>query len=197
MDNFDLGSEVQKLVSKLQGQDPARLASARVKTAWNRAVPASIAKHVTGVFVVPETQAQEVIVYVDSQLVATDLTMQADPLRMALNVEINKMRGAAYEQALARGATLAEVEQVKTLRFRVSRERYISKDRRETTFDVLDAEQAKYASVEPVALDEQELNDLREAVSRIEDDRLRKAAYGAAVANLEWQKGLAAAHLDE
>lgn len=197
MDNFDLGSEVQKLVSRLQGNDTSHLASARVKTAWNRAVPASIARHVTGVFVVPETQAQEVIVYVDSQLAAADLTMQADPLRMALNVEINKMRGAAYEQALARGATLSEVEQVKTLRFRVSRERYISKGRCETTFDVLEAEREKYASVEPVALDEQELNDLREAVSHIEDERLRTVAYSAAVANLEWQKGLAAAHLDE
>ena len=58
MDDFDLGSEIHKLVSKLQGGDPAHLATARVKTAWNRAVPASIAKHVTGVFVVPETQAQ-------------------------------------------------------------------------------------------------------------------------------------------
>ena len=197
MDDFDLGSEIHKLVSKLQGGDPAHLATARVKTAWNRAVPASIAKHVTGVFVVPETQAQEVIVYVDSQLVATDLTMQADPLRMALNVEVNKMRGAAYEQALARGATLSEVEQVKCLRFRVTRDRYLSKNRRETTFDALEAEQAKFAAVEPVALGEEELNDLREAVSHIEDDRLREAAYNAAVANLEWQKGLAAAHLDE
>lgn len=79
----------------------------------------------------------------------------------------------------------------------MSRERYISKGRRETTFDVLEAEQEKYASVEPVALDEQELNDLREAVSHIEDERLRTVAYSAAVANLEWQKGLAAAHLDE
>ena len=133
----------------------------------------------------------------DSQLVATDLTMEADPLRMALNVEVNKMRGATYEQALARGATLSEVEQVKCLRFRVTRDRYLSKNRRETTFDALQAEQAKFAAVEPVALGEEELNDLREAVSHIEDDRLREAAYNAAVANLEWQKGLAAAHLDE
>ena len=185
MDGLNVGSEVRNLVNRLERDNPDIALSAHVKSAWNEAVDATISQHVTAVFVVPHTQASEVIVYVDSPIRAADLNMQSEILRMKLNI--------ALGQGKRRAEGNADLEQVKKLKFVASKEKYLKKSRRMTTFEALEEQQREEEAVEPVALTDDELSQLAASVATIEDERLRLAAYDAAKANLEWQKGQQAA----
>ena len=185
MDGLNVGSEVRNLVNRLERDNPDIALSAHVKSAWNEAVDATISQHVTAVFVVPHTQASEVIVYVDSPIRAADLNMQSEILRMKLNI--------ALGQGKRRAEGNADLEQVKKLKFVASKEKYLKKSRRMTTFEALEEQQREEEAVEPVALTDDELSQLVASVATIEDERLRLAAYDAAKANLEWQKGQQAA----
>lgn len=183
MTGYDIGSEIEGVVRSLQRDNPDLSATARVKRAWNLSVDKRIAEHVTAVFVVPNTAASEVIVYVDSSIWATELNMQSELLRLNLNIELNK-------DADEPSNVMRKAEQVEKLTFKVSKEQYVARDRRLTTLQLLEAEDADYRKAQPVALDEEELSGLEEALSHIENDQLRDTAYAAAKANLEWQKGV-------
>lgn len=185
MDGLNVGSEVRNLVNRLERDNPDIALSAHVKSAWNEAVDATISQHVTAVFVVPHTQASEVIVYVDSPIRAADLNMQSEILRMKLNIALGQGKRRAEDNA--------DLEQVKKLKFVASKEKYLKKSRRMTTFEALEEQQREEEAVEPVALTDDELSQLVASVATIEDERLRLAAYDAAKANLEWQKGQQAA----
>lgn len=183
MTGYDIGSEIEGVVRSLQRNNPDLSATARVKRAWNLSVDKRIAEHVTAVFVVPNTAASEIIVYVDSSIWATELNMQSELLRLNLNIELNK-------DADEPSNVMRKAEQVEKLTFRVSKEQYAARDRRLTTLQLLEAEDEDYRKAQPVALDEEELSGLEEALSHIENDQLRDTAYAAAKANLEWQKGV-------
>ncbi len=183
MTGYDIGSEIEGVVRSLQRNNPDLSATARVKRAWNLSVDKRIAEHVTAVFVVPNTAASEVIVYVDSSIWATELNMQSELLRLNLNIELNK-------DADEPSNVMRKAEQVEKLTFKVSKEQYAARDRRLTTLQLLEAEDEDYRKAQPVALDEEELSGLEEALSHIENDQLRDTAYAAAKANLEWQKGV-------
>ncbi len=183
MTGYDIGSEIEGVVRSLQRDNPDLSATARVKRAWNLSVDKRIAEHVTAVFVVPNTAASEVIVYVDSSIWATELNMQSELLRLNLNIELNK-------DADEPSNVMRKAEQVEKLTFKVSKEQYVARDRRLTTLQLLEAEDEDYRKAQPVALDEEELSSLEEALSHIENDQLRDTAYAAAKANLEWQKGV-------
>lgn len=183
MTGYDIGSEIEGVVRSLQRNNPDLSATARVKRAWNLSVDKRIAEHVTAVFVVPNTAASEVIVYVDSSIWATELNMQSELLRLNLNIELNKDVDEPSN-------VMRKAEQVEKLTFKVSREQYAARDRRLTTLQLLEAEDEDYRKAQPVALDEEELSGLEEALSHIENDQLRDTAYAAAKANLEWQKGV-------
>lgn len=183
MTGYDIGSEIEGVVRSLQRNNPDLSATARVKRAWNLSVDKRIAEHVTAVFVVPNTAASEVIVYVDSSIWATELNMQSELLRLNLNIELNK-------DADEPSNVMRKAEQVEKLTFKVSREQYAARERRLTTLQLLEAEDEDYRKAQPVALDEEELSGLEEALSHIENDQLRDTAYAAAKANLEWQKGV-------
>lgn len=183
MTGYDIGSEIEGVVRSLQRDNPDLSATARVKRAWNLSVDKRVAEHVTAVFVVPNTAASEVIVYVDSSIWATELNMQSELLRLNLNIELNK-------DADEPSNVMRKAEQVEKLTFKVSKEQYVARDRRLTTLQLLEAEDEDYRKAQPVALDEEELSGLEEALSHIENDQLRDTAYAAAKANLEWQKGV-------
>ncbi|PWL78211.1 MAG: hypothetical protein DBY20_07770 [Coriobacteriia bacterium] len=183
MTGYDIGSEIEGVVRSLQRNNPDLSATARVKRAWNLSVDKRIAEHVTAVFVVPNTAASEIIVYVDSSIWATELNMQSELLRLNLNIELNK-------DADEPSNVMRKAEQVEKLTFKVSKEQYAARDRRLTTLQLLEAEDEDYRKAQPVALDEEELSGLEEALSHIENDQLRDTAYAAAKANLEWQKGV-------
>ena len=183
MTGYDIGSEIEGVVRSLQRNNPDLSATARVKRAWNLSVDKRIVEHVTAVFVVPNTAASEIIVYVDSSIWATELNMQSELLRLNLNIELNK-------DADEPSNVMRKAEQVEKLTFKVSKEQYVARDRRLTTLQLLEAEDEDYRKAQPVALDEEELSGLEEALSHIENDQLRDTAYAAAKANLEWQKGV-------
>lgn len=183
MTGYDIGSEIEGVVRSLQRNNPDLSATARVKRAWNLSVDKRISEHVTAVFVVPNTAASEVIVYVDSSIWATELNMQSELLRLNLNIELNK-------DADEPSNVMRKAEQVEKLTFKVSKEQYAARERRLTTLQLLEAEDEDYRKAQPVALDEEELSGLEEALSHIENDQLRDTAYAAAKANLEWQKGV-------
>lgn len=183
MTGYDIGSEIEGVVRSLQRNNTDLSATARVKRAWNLSVDKRIAEHVTAVFVVPNTAASEVIVYVDSSIWATELNMQSELLRLNLNIELNKDVDEPSN-------VMRKAEQVEKLTFKVSREQYAARERRLTTLQLLEAEDEDYRKAQPVALDEEELSGLEEALSHIENDQLRDTAYAAAKANLEWQKGV-------
>ncbi len=183
MTGYDIGSEIEGVVRSLQRNNPDLSATARVKRAWNLSVDKRIAEHVTAVFVVPNTAASEIIVYVDSSIWATELNMQSELLRLNLNIELSK-------DADEPSNVMRKAEQVEKLTFKVSKEQYAARDRRLTTLQLLEAEDEDYRKAQPVALDEEELSGLEEALSHIENDQLRDTAYAAAKANLEWQKGV-------
>lgn len=183
MTGYDIGSEIEGVVRSLKRNNPDLSATARVKRAWNLSVDKRIAEHVTAVFVVPNTAASEIIVYVDSSIWATELNMQSELLRLNLNIELNK-------DADEPSNVMRKAEQVEKLTFKVSKEQYAARDRRLTTLQLLEAEDEDYRKAQPVALDEEELSGLEEALSHIENDQLRDTAYAAAKANLEWQKGV-------
>lgn len=181
MGGFNVGNEVRNLVNQMERDNPDISMSAHVKSAWNRAVGPDVAQHVTAVFVVPHTQAQEVIVYVDSPIRAADLNMQSEILRMKLNIELGNSAPDAKRCMYP--------EQVKKLKFVASKEKYIKRARRMTTFEALEEQEKQEKDIESVPLTEDELAELAASVASIEDERLRVAAYDAAKANLEWQKG--------
>ena len=183
MTGYDIGSEIEGVVRSLQRNNPDLSATARVKRAWNLSVDKRVAEHVTAVFVVPNTAASEIIVYVDSSIWATELNMQSELLRLNLNIELNK-------DADEPSNVMRKAEQVEKLTFKVSKEQYAARDRRLTTLQLLEAEDEDYRKAQPVALDEEELSGLEEALSHVENDQLRDTAYAAAKANLEWQKGV-------
>jgi hypothetical protein len=183
MEGRSVGSEIKNLVDDLERANPDLSATARVKKAWNTTVDSSIREHVTAVFVVPNTEASEVIIYIDSSIWATELTMQSELLRLQLNIELtHTAEDVTYQNRKA--------EQVEKLTFKVSKEQYTSKEKRLTTFELLEREEEKIKRVKPIELDEEELQSIQEAAAHIENDTLREAAYSAAKKSLEWKKGL-------
>lgn len=183
MTGYDVGAEIRGVISSLQRDNPDLSATARVKRAWNLSVDTRIADHVTAVFVVPNTAASEVIVYVDSSIWAAELNMQTELLRLKLNIELNK-DGQSDPNVMRRA------EQVEKLTFKVSRDKYVARERKLSTLQLIEEQDEEYRKAQPVALDEEELSGLEDALSQIENEQLRASAYAAAKANLEWQKGI-------
>lgn len=180
---FDIGSEINQLVNSLQRNNPELSLSARIKSAWNTSVDSRIAEHVTAVFVVPNTGASEVIIYVDNPIWTTELGMQSELLRGKLNIELNKnyqpIPGVEYKP-----------EQVEKLTFKLSKEEYVPREKKLTTLQSMEEDIAPYKNAQPIELNEDETASLNIAFSNIENDELRETIYAAAKANLEWQKGI-------
>lgn len=185
MDGLNIGDAVRKLVGQMERDNPDLSESARVKAAWNRVAGADVSCHVTAVFVVPDTQASEVIVYVDSPIWAADLNMSSELYRMKLNIALGTVRDAP--------ARAHDPEQVRKLKFVASKEKYLKRSQRVDLPSDLDAEQRALKQVEPLALSDEENAALERAAAAVEDTQLRSALLDAARANLEWQKGLDAA----
>lgn len=171
MEGHNLASEIKGFMEGLERSNPDLSATARVKRAWNVVVDEHVREHVNAVFVVPNTNASEVIIYVDTAIWAVELGMQEELLKLKMNIEL-------------------QAEQIEKIKFFVSKEQYSGGSKKRNTFDQLDEEEKKLKSVQPIELDEEELAPIQEAAAHIEDDRVRNAAYAAAKASLEWQKGL-------
>lgn len=142
------------------------IAAARVAEEWKEAAGQEIARHTAGVFV----RGDELVVYVDSPIWATELSALHETLRQALNELLGQ-------------------DLVRSIRFTVSRKVEEQRSREH-------AEEASIDSytedvVEPVALTEAELDQVRSSASVIRDEGLREAVLRATVKDLEWKRGLA------
>lgn len=178
-----LRSGIDEFVNSIQRDNPELSLSTRIKHAWNVTVDQRIAEHITAVFVVPNTNASEVIIYVDDPLWAAELNMQTEVLRSNINIELNKNK-----QAIP--GIEKKFEQLEKLSFKLSKDEYISKEKKKSTFQLLQEEEQPYKQAQPIELNEEETTSLNISISNIENDVLRETIYAAAKANLEWQKGL-------
>lgn len=142
------------------------LGAARVVEAWPEAAGPEIVKHTAGVFL----RKGELVVYVDSPVWATELAALSGPLREALNQRLGE-------------------ELVRTIRFTVSRKvtegQALARSEKET--DEFYAEDV----VEPVALSDAEVEQVRRSASAIRNETLRETVIRATVKDLEWKRGVA------
>ena len=188
--SVDFGAEVSRIVRKIESSNPDIPASARVQKAWQIIADEHTLEHTDAVFVVPGSAGEEVVVYVDSQIWATELNLQCELLRMRINLEVQKMleaqgrvRRVDEESALF---GYEQAEHVKRLQFVPSKKKYSKAYQREMQENLEDIGREH---VEPVALDDVELADLYVRTASIQDERVRKAAFDAAKAGLEIEKG--------
>ena len=187
----DFGAAVQGIVARLESKNPDIPISARIQRAWRSVCGDAMRAHTDAVFVVPDTMGEEVIIYVDSPIWATDLNLQSELLRLRLNL---KLQEYFEQEGISRTRhdgddLLFEYERnehVKKLRFVPSKEKYTKKFAMERDGEDINT---NTLNVVPQALDEDEVCALREAVASIEDPDLREAAFEAARAHLELKKG--------
>ena len=186
MERIDLGAEMSRTLSQLEKNDPELALSLRIRQAWSSAISSKVQKHVDGVFVVPHTNGEEFIVYVDSPLRATEMTMQSELYRISLNTELARMSlGAERTKESIAGSK----DIVKKIKFVPSKEQYRGRTHNLASSDDMSAGSGKYQA-DPIPLDAQELKELDEIVAPVNDPDLRRAIYDAAKASLELGKGI-------
>lgn len=193
MDGMDLGAEIQRMMRKLEYANPELSDTARIQKAWSVSMDSTVLSHTDAVFVVPDSNGEDVIIYVDTPIWATELNMQVELMRLKLNITLNKMleaEGKLPEQHDENALfDMQTREQVKRLRFVTSKQSYRPRRSQQTAAEQME-ESDELAGVEPVPLTEQEIQQLQEIVAAIENPELRKAAFEAAKANMELQKGI-------
>lgn len=141
------------------------LTQARVVEAWPKAVGPDIARHTSGVHV----RGDELVVYVDSPVWATELSALSTQLAQRLNECLGE-------------------DLVGAMRFTVSRK--VSEQRtREAQSDEDDLFYAE-DKVEPVPLGEAELEQVRQSAAAIRNLDLRETVIRATVKDLEWKRGI-------
>lgn len=183
----NIGDEVQQLARAMEKNDPDIAASARVQLAWQRAADEKTLQHTVAVFSVPGSNAGEVLVYVDSSIRAADMNMQSERFRMHLNIALAELREQEGEDFLASEDALftmrKNVEVVKKIKFIVSKKAYVPPERRQSTAELLAAED-EAARPKRVEVPDATREALARAAESIDDERLRRAVLEAAQSNL-------------
>ena len=183
----NIGDEVQQLARAMEKNDPDIAASARVQLAWQRAVDKKTLQHTVAVFSVPGSGAGEVLVYVDSSIRAADMNMQSERFRMHLNIALAELREQEGEDFLAGEDALfsmrENVEVVKKIKFIVSKKAYAPPERRQSTAELLAAED-EATRPKRVEVSDATREELARAAESINDERLRRVVLEAAQSNL-------------
>ncbi|MCD8199695.1 MAG: hypothetical protein LUD25_01870 [Coriobacteriaceae bacterium] len=188
----DLNEQIQRIVSVVTQQDPELMPKMEVRRAWDAVAADQMKAHVDGLFIKPNTEAGELIVYTDDAIHAADFNMQSELVRLKLNVAL----AGTDEDAVARSDddALLDVpteapERIKKLTFYPSKEGY--QQNREVA-PTLDDAVAAYdtGAGTPAQLDEETEERLASAAAEIEDEGMRAAALEAARASLMLEKGI-------
>lgn len=183
----NIGDEVQQLARAMEKNDPDIAASARVQLAWQRAVDKKTLQHTVAVFSVPGSGAGEVLIYVDSSIRAADMNMQSERFRMHLNIALAELREQEGEDFLAGEDALfsmrENVEVVKKIKFIVSKKAYAPPERRQSTAELLAAED-EASRPKRVEVSDATREELARAAESINDERLRRVVLEAAQSNL-------------
>ncbi len=178
-----LGAGVDQFAAAVCAAHPDIMEKLRVRAAWDAAVDPALNAHVTGLAFKHNTDNRELLVYVDSPILAADLGLQAEFLRMQLNFALVEEAAEAPEGALFEAAAVPE--QILRIHFKVSREEYKRA--------VISAHEEPAAEPVPEPLTREEEISLLEACACIESAELRETAYKAVRDSLMMNKGLATA----
>lgn len=147
-------------------------AKARAVSAWRSAAGEEVYSHARGFAL----RDEELLVFVDSPVWANELSVLAEHYRTAINERIGK-------------------ETVGSIRFTVSRK--VGEEL------VRDAEEAAISAttsgerVTPGTASETEIEQVRQMAATVENKGLREAVIAAAIAHLEWSKGIEARNAAE
>jgi hypothetical protein len=142
------------------------LSQARIAQVWRDAVGQQIARHTAGVHI----RGDEVVVYVDSPIWATELSALSTQLAKRLNECLGE-------------------ELVGLMRFSVSR-RVVEERARERSEEELDEFYAAEV-VRPIPLSAQEVEQVRQSASAIRNEALRETVIRATIKDLEYKRGRA------
>jgi len=140
---------------------------AKAVTAWRDAAGPEVATHARG-FALRE---KELLVFVDSPVWANELSVLSEPYRVAVNERLGK-------------------ELVDTIRFSVSRK--VAEVQQHEAEDDSHASSTERERVEPRRASETEIEQVRQMAATVNNPALRDAVVAAALAHLEWRKGIEA-----
>lgn len=166
----DVTSMARGLLDNLDRSGEGR-ARAEVIRLWRTVAGDEVYSHARGFAL----RNGELVVFVDSHAWANDLSIMSEHYLAALQTGAGK-------------------EAVTSLRFAVSRK--VEEDKQREADDVRDADE-KPAAVEPGTASETERRQLRMMAAGIHDTELREAVIAAAIAQLEWRKGIEAQNAAE
>jgi hypothetical protein len=167
----DVTSMARGLLDRLDQTGEGR-ARADVIRLWRMVAGQEVYSHARGFAL----RDRELVVFVDSHAWANDLALMSEH----------------YLAALQEGAGK---EAVTSLRFAVSRK--VAEDKAKDDEDSADFEAAHPRSVVPRQATETERRQLMMMAAGIHDIELREAVVAAAIAQLEWRKGIEAANAAE
>lgn len=164
---IDLGDALGSLERRLDRKSGGAYSQVRVANAWEKVAGSSVASHTTGAHL----REGELVIHVDSQAWATELSALAGPYRQAIQVEMGEIP-------------------VTSIRFTVSRRVQARQAliRAEAETD----EFYRPDETKPVPLTEHERQQVEESASVIQDEELREVVVRATIADLEWKKGCGA-----
>lgn len=167
----DVGALVAGLFNRLDrgGQGAAK---ARAVSAWRAAAGEEVYAHARGFAL----RDDELLVFVDSPVWANELSVLAEHYRVAVNERIGK-------------------EAVGSIRFTVSRK--VSEELVREAEDVPSSVATDEAKVTPAAATSDEIERVRREAAVVKNEELREAVVAAAIARLEWSKGIEARNAAE
>lgn len=160
----DLGSSLERLVNKMDRASGGYYLQTRVINVWDIVAGEAVATHTTGAHL----RNGELVVYVDSNLWATELSALAEHYKDSMNTELGKRL-------------------VRSVRFTVSRQAH--QHRQAVLEEAARKEEEDVQVARSVALDSSERAQVEASVSTIPDQELREAVLRATIAHLERAKG--------
>ena len=166
-----LGSIAHGLLEKLDRGGEGR-ERARVVQAWRLVAGPEVFSHARGFAL----RGDELVVFVDNHTWATELSAMGEHYKAALNMVVGK-------------------ETVGTLRFAVSKK--VSEEVAAESELLQERAPDGESPVEPVSASLLERDQVRMMASQIHDERIREAVISAAIAHLEWRKGIEARNAAE
>lgn len=161
----DIGSALNGLMRRLDRGTGGAGRQAAAKRAWADTAGPAVLAHTTGAYL----RGKELIVYVDTNVWATELSALSGRYIEALEKELGK-------------------GSISSIRFTVSRK--VAEEQRIQSVERQAQEVRTEDKVESVPLTDTEVAQIRASVADIDDEGLREAVFRATVADLEWKKGL-------
>lgn len=162
-----LGDALGSLEKRLDRKSGGAYSQVRVANAWSKVAGPSVAIHTTDAHL----REGELVIHVDSQAWATELSALSGPYREAIQEEMGEIP-------------------VTSIRFTVSRRVHARQELQRAEEDT--EEFYRPDETTPIPLSEHERRQVEESTAVIKDESLREAVIRATIADLEWKKGMKA-----